>query len=335
MNYCHSKKTPAVRPGGSLSSFARSKGGGLKTIIIHQFFDMLNVEQFTLADYKDIPVEITVWNRLPDMPAPVLCIDYHHVADAHSIRTLREQSGFRYEPHAIVSLMYSHGTNWEALREYAQRTGQITVGIVFTPPHSLRREQKTAVRGLKHRVVNHLGWGSTVACALDDKPALWWPHGAVTSLHLDDAKVTVHKIRLEAPSSSVVFSSPPVVPPSLPDPGAYSLTLIVRKDLNMQAGKVAAQCVHAALGACHQNRTSPLVLAYCNASYERRCVTLKVNNAAEMEAVRDKAVAAGLNVYMQIDAGLTQVPVNSATVLALGPDDPERIRTVTEALKLY
>lgn len=96
-----------------------------------------------------------------------------------------------------------------------------------------------------------------------------------------------------------------------------------------------AQCTHAALGACYKKLDSKKGKDFLKASNSRWDVTLKVNNLAELEEINAKALAAGLNTYIQVDAGLTQVPADTATVLAIGPDDPERIRTVTESLKLF
>lgn len=289
---------------------------------------MLNIEKFTFEDYKQTPVEVTVWNRLPDTPSPVLCIDYHNVADAHQVKTLREASGLPREPHAIVSLLYSRGTNFDDLREYAQRTGQLTVAIVFSPPKAIQKEQKTAVKGIKRRIVEKLGWTSA-RCALDDKPALWMPSSDVETLKLgDDVKISVFKIQWSGLSTEQKQEVDT-------EEMMYSITLVIRKDLDMKAGKVGAQCTHAALGACYQKLDSKKVKAFLKASKSRRAVTLRVNNLAELEAVEKKARESGLNTYIQVDAGLTQVPADTATVLAIGPDDPERIHEITENLKLY
>jgi PTH2 family peptidyl-tRNA hydrolase len=268
---------------------------------------MLNIEKFTFEDYKQTPVEVTVWNRLPDTPSPVLCIDYHNVADTYQVKTLREASGLPKEPHAIVSLLYSHGTNFDDLREYAQRTGQLTVAIVFLPSKAVQKEQRLAVKGIKRRIVEKLGWTSA-RCALDDKPSLWMPSTEVETLKLEDSsKVCVFKIQWSGLSSE-------------------------------QKQKIDTEefmCTHASLGACYQKLDSKKVKDFLKASNSRRAVTLRANNLAELEAVEKKAREAGINTYIQVDAGLTQVPAGTATVLAIGPDDPEKIFGITDNLKLY
>lgn len=292
---------------------------------------MLNVEKFTFEDYKSIPVEVTVWNRIVDTPTPVLCIDYDNVADTHQVVTLRERSGFRHEPYAIVSLLYSYGTDFYDLKEYAQRTGQLTVGIVLNAHKQYRKEQKQVVGGIKRRIVEKLGW-TTARCALDDKQTLWMPSTDVEILKLDepnDTRINIFKIQWSGLSGALgeikIDDSKTM----------YSMTLIVRKDLDMMRGKVRAQCAHAALGACHQQFDSKKVKNFLNASNNQQTVTLEVNSLAELEEINEKSLAAGLNTYVQLDAGYTQVPANTPTVLAIGPDDPERIHVITENLKLF
>ena len=314
-----------------------------RSTILH-IVPMLNIEKFTFEDYKATPVEVTVWNRLPDTPTPVLCIDYHNVADSHPLLTLRERSGLRYEPHAIVSLLFSYGTNFDELRDYAERTGQLTVGIVFSPSKEVRKEQKQAVKGIKRRMVENLGW-TTARCALDDKPTLWMPSTDVEPLRLDDVSDT----RIGVSDTRIGVSDTRIGVFKIQWSGLstekkeevetvdmmYSMTLVIRKDLDMRPGKVAAQCTHAALGACYQKLESKKVKAFLKDSNSRRAIVLRVNNLAELEDVNARALAAGLNTYIQVDAGLTQVPDDSSTVLAIGPDDPERIHAVTNTLKLF
>jgi peptidyl-tRNA hydrolase len=159
------------------------------------------------------------------------------------------------------------------------------------------------------------------------------PSEEVETLKLDDARIGVFKVQWTKLSTDGTGDETKDKVDVEVD--MYSITLVIRKDLDMRAGKVGTQCTHAALGACYQKLDSKKVKAFMKASNSRRAVTLKVNNLAELEVIRDQALAAGLNVYVQVDAGLTQVEPNTATVLAIGPDDPERIHAVTEKLKLY
>ncbi len=48
----------------------------------------------------------------------------------------------------------------------------------------------------------------------------------------------------------------------------------------------------------------------------------------------DRAVAAGLPVYIVCDAGRTQIPAGSQTVLAVGPGPKSAIDKITGHLKL-
>ncbi len=51
----------------------------------------------------------------------------------------------------------------------------------------------------------------------------------------------------------------------------YKLVLVVRSDLRMSAGKVAAQCVHAALGVVDRVRSSGKLLTCAEVSPHMRC----------------------------------------------------------------
>ncbi len=52
------------------------------------------------------------------------------------------------------------------------------------------------------------------------------------------------------------------------------------------------------------------------------------------EALEQKATALGLNTYIVHDAGRTQIPAGSQTVLAIGPAPKSLIDQVTGHLKL-
>jgi PTH2 family peptidyl-tRNA hydrolase len=113
------------------------------------------------------------------------------------------------------------------------------------------------------------------------------------------------------------------------------LAIIIRKDLRMRIGKIVAQSVHAAVGACHQSLNSSETLEWMKHNYERCAVALKVYSEEELQEIKSRAVEHGLNVYIQQDAGLTQVAPDSFTVMAIGPTTPEKLQPVIGGLKLF
>jgi PTH2 family peptidyl-tRNA hydrolase len=115
----------------------------------------------------------------------------------------------------------------------------------------------------------------------------------------------------------------------------YKLTLLIRSDLKMDKGKVAAQCSHATLGAY---RLSAKYNASITNSWEKdgeAKITLKIESEDQMMELVEKSRKLGLITYIVHDAGRTQVEPGSKTVLAIGPDHVEKINKITQGLKLY
>jgi len=107
--------------------------------------------------------------------------------------------------------------------------------------------------------------------------------------------------------------------------------MIVRTDLKMRKGKIAAQCCHGSIGA--YKKTAPdKIRKWENEAYAK--VVLKVQTKEELIELKKEADEKGISTYLVIDAGRTQIPTSSITVLALGPDEDEIIDEVTGDLKL-
>ena len=64
-------------------------------------------------------------------------------------------------------------------------------------------------------------------------------------------------------------------------------------------------------------------------------VVLRCKDEHEMDALRRTALADGVPVHSIADAGRTQVPAGSRTVLAVGPAAGTKVDQVTGRLKLY
>ncbi|KEP64204.1 UNVERIFIED_CONTAM: peptidyl-tRNA hydrolase, putative [Hammondia hammondi] len=118
------------------------------------------------------------------------------------------------------------------------------------------------------------------------------------------------------------------------DGESCKMVLCVRQDLSMGKGKIAAQCGHATLGAYRQaaRRHDPF-LALWTASGQKK-IAVKIKDEAEMRALHADAKKKGVNAYAVCDAGRTQVPAGSFTVLAVGPGPETLVDDVTGHLKL-
>mmetsp|Transcript_33812 Transcript_33812/g.46820 ORF Transcript_33812/g.46820 Transcript_33812/m.46820 type:complete len:176 (-) Transcript_33812:214-741(-) len=115
----------------------------------------------------------------------------------------------------------------------------------------------------------------------------------------------------------------------------YKMVLCVRTDLKMGKGKIGAQCSHATLGLFEE-----LLTDNKNALIERwqDCgqakVALKVDDEDSMLKLEKKAQECGMDTYIVIDAGRTQIAPNSRTVLAIGPAPVDDLDAITGHLKL-
>ncbi|CAL8266758.1 unnamed protein product [Merluccius merluccius] len=117
--------------------------------------------------------------------------------------------------------------------------------------------------------------------------------------------------------------------------GEFKMILVVRNDLKMGKGKVAAQCSHAAVAAYKQmHRRNPELLKqwdYCG----QPKVVVKAPDEETLVALLRHAKEVGLSVSLIQDAGRTQIAPGSRTVLGVGPGPADLVDKVTGHLKLY
>eukprot|EP00898_Chlorokybus_atmophyticus_P002580 jgi/Chlat1/3322/Chrsp22S03475 len=112
------------------------------------------------------------------------------------------------------------------------------------------------------------------------------------------------------------------------------MVLVVRNDLKMGKGKVAAQCSHATMGAYKRllKRRPQMLKAWERCGQAK--VVVKCETEEEMLRLQETAREAKLPTYDVIDAGRTQIAAGSRTVLAVGPGPVELIDAITGHLKL-
>jgi PTH2 family peptidyl-tRNA hydrolase len=110
------------------------------------------------------------------------------------------------------------------------------------------------------------------------------------------------------------------------------LVLVVRTDLDMGRGKIAAQVAHAAVAAALHRRGSRDFRQWLREGQPK--VVLKVTSAERLMEVATQAEAAGLPVELIQDAGRTQLTPGTLTCCAVGPAPGERIDAVTGGLSL-
>ncbi|KRX10466.1 UBA-like protein [Pseudocohnilembus persalinus] len=122
----------------------------------------------------------------------------------------------------------------------------------------------------------------------------------------------------------------------------YKMVFLVRMDLKMGVGKIAAQVGHSVLGAYKQivskieknNDKDLKEVLETYENYGQPKIVLKCETKEEFLDLEQKARNKGLNTYMVADAGRTQIEPGSLTVCAIGPGPVDAIDEVTKHLKL-
>jgi peptidyl-tRNA hydrolase, PTH2 family len=110
------------------------------------------------------------------------------------------------------------------------------------------------------------------------------------------------------------------------------LALVVRTDLDMGRGKIAAQVAHAAVAATLASLGGAVFHSWLEAGQPK--VVLKVPTEESLGEVVRRACGAGLPVEVVRDAGRTQVAASTLTCCAIGPAPGDRIDAITAGLSL-
>ena len=112
------------------------------------------------------------------------------------------------------------------------------------------------------------------------------------------------------------------------------MAIVVRQDLKMGKGKIAAQVGHASVEGSEIVRKGNRSL-WKEWIQKGQCkVVLKVTSLSEIRKLESKASKLDLPVAIIQDRGLTQLPANTITCMAVGPGPTKLIDTVTGHLRL-
>jgi len=128
--------------------------------------------------------------------------------------------------------------------------------------------------------------------------------------------------RITAPKSS----------DSVPN-GSFKLVLVINHDLKMGKGKIAAQSGHASVSATLKMGASKpnLLDAWLTSGQKKVCVKATQDELLKLEK---DAVKLGIQTVRVNDAGKTQIPSGSLTVIAFGPAQDGELEQLTGHLKL-
>ncbi len=111
----------------------------------------------------------------------------------------------------------------------------------------------------------------------------------------------------------------------------YKQIIVVRKDLKMSKGKMAAQVAHAAIETFRSSTPSKR-LRWLRGGQKK--VVVYARNLEEFKSILSKCKKMKINHAVIYDAGLTEVPPHTPTCIGIGPDEEERINKITGNLPL-
>lgn len=112
----------------------------------------------------------------------------------------------------------------------------------------------------------------------------------------------------------------------------YKQVIVLRRDLKMNKGKLAAQTAHASLGSYRKAKQS-VIDEWIEVGEKK--VVLKVKNEDELIKIFEKAKHAKLPCILIKDAGLTQLAPGTVTAVGIGPDEERKINKITGKLKMF
>jgi len=114
----------------------------------------------------------------------------------------------------------------------------------------------------------------------------------------------------------------------------YKQVVVMRNDLKMSRGKIAAQAGHAAVSAAEEARKK------CNDWWkawikEGQCkIAVKAESEQELLELERKAKRSKLPTALIVDRGLTELPPDTVTCLGIGPAPSVQVDAITGQLPL-
>lgn len=114
----------------------------------------------------------------------------------------------------------------------------------------------------------------------------------------------------------------------------YKMVIVTRADLLLSAGKLAVQVSHAAVDcSLLTKKNNPRWFANWQREGAKK-VILKVESLEEFFSLKEKARKLGIYTTIVSDAGHTEIPEGTVTVLGIGPAPNSLIDQVTGTLPL-
>lgn len=114
----------------------------------------------------------------------------------------------------------------------------------------------------------------------------------------------------------------------------YKQVIAVRTDLGMSKGKTAVQVAHGAVAAAEKARISQQAVWKAWLQEGQKKVAVRVASEEDLVQLMRVAALNRLPHALIHDAGMTELPPGTTTVLAIGPAKSQDVDKVTADLKL-
>ena len=114
----------------------------------------------------------------------------------------------------------------------------------------------------------------------------------------------------------------------------YKQVIAVRTDLGMSRGKMAVQVAHGSVSAAERARVTKQEEWRAWMREGQKKVAVKVISEEEILELRRQAITHSLPHAIIRDAGMTELPPGTLTVIGIGPAKTQAVDAVTKDLKL-
>ena len=114
----------------------------------------------------------------------------------------------------------------------------------------------------------------------------------------------------------------------------YKQVIAVRTDLGMSKGKTAVQVAHGAISAAERARITQETVWRAWLKEGQKKVVVKVPSEDALISLNRQAAMGNFPHALIKDAGMTELPPGTATVVGIGPAKSDEIDRITGELKL-
>ena len=115
----------------------------------------------------------------------------------------------------------------------------------------------------------------------------------------------------------------------------YKLVVVVRTDLGISKGKIAAQVAHAAVNCALKSKKSDPSNFRKWFDEGQKKVVVKGENESTLRTLQQYARESGIVSSIVTDAGLTEIPSGMVTCLGIGPATETQIDSITGDCALF